>query len=68
MEKRKTTTSAQVRNRWNSAHYDRINVTIPKGYKDRFNKYCEDTNTTMNSVLSAVVKFAVDAYRAKRGK
>lgn len=31
---RKTITSTEVKNRWNSKHYDRINVTVAKGGKD----------------------------------
>ena len=63
---RKHTTSSEVRNRWNNAHYDRVNVTVPKGYREVFNSYCLERGTTMNAVLSAVIKFALDAYKAKK--
>lgn len=57
---RKRTTSCTVRNRWNAKHYDRVNVTIPKGYGDIFKEYCEDKNTTMNAILSAIIKFEME--------
>ena len=68
MEKpqRKHTTSAQVRNRWNSAHYDRINVTVPKGYREQFNAYCEERGTTMNAILSEVIMFAIANFKRKQ--
>ena len=62
---RKNTTSCEVRNRWNSNHYDRINVTIPKGYGDLFKKYCDEHGTAMNSVLSAIVAFEMEHASAK---
>ena len=30
----RTTTSAEVKNRWNAAHYDRIVITVPAGARD----------------------------------
>ena len=63
---RKNTTSCKVRNKWNAKHYDRINVTIPKGYGDIFKEYCEEKGTTMNSVLTAIIKFELDHYANKK--
>ena len=65
---RKRTTSSIVRNKWNANHYDRINVTIPKGYKAMFEEFCEERGTTMNSLLRASIKFAIDQYQAKAQK
>lgn len=56
---RKNTTSCTVRNRWNAKHYDRINITLPKGYGDIFKEYCSDRNTTMNSILGSLIKFDI---------
>ncbi len=63
---RKRTTSCAVRNRWNANHYDRINVTIPKGYGDIFKDYCDERGTTMNGVLSAIIKFELEQYMQKQ--
>ena len=56
---RKRTTSCKVRNRWNAKHYDRVNITIPKGYGDIFKEYCKDNNTTPNATLCALIKAEV---------
>ena len=61
---RKRTTSCAVRNRWNAKHYDRINITIPKGYGDIFKEYCSDRNTTPNAVLCSIIKFEVDNVKS----
>ena len=63
---RKNTTSCAVRNRWNAKHYDRINITLPKGYGDLFKQYCEDRNTTMNAILCAIIKFEVEQWEANQ--
>jgi len=62
---RKKTTSCEVRNRWNAKHYDRINVTLPKGYGSLFKAFCEDKGTTMNALMSDIIKFDIEKYQAK---
>ena len=32
--KRRTYTSPEVKNRWNAAHYDRMEVNVPQGARD----------------------------------
>lgn len=61
--KRKASTSCEVRNRWNAKHYDRINVTVPKGYGDMFKEYCESKHTTMNAVLTSVIAFEMETAK-----
>lgn len=63
---RKHTTSSKVRNRWNEKHYDRINVTLPKGYGDIFKDYCDERNTTMNAILCAMVKLEMDKWQEEK--
>lgn len=63
---KKPTTSCAVRNRWNAKHYDRINITLPKGYGDIFKEYCADRNTTMNATLCAVIKFELENWEASK--
>ena len=65
---RKNTTSPAVRNRWNAKHYDRINVTLPKGYGDLFKAYCEEKGTTMNSLMSDMIKFELARYESEKEK
>lgn len=67
MEKkvRKKTTSCKVRNRWNAKHYDRINITIPKGYGEIFKEYCKENNTTPNAVLCSAIRGEVEEPKEK---
>ena len=62
---RKRTTSCTVRNRWNAKHYDRINITIPKGYGDIFKDFCKETSTTPNAVLCSLIKFECEQASKK---
>lgn len=62
---RKRTTSAKVRNRWNAKHYDRVNITIPKGYGEVFKDFCYDKGTTANATLCAMIRFEVANYEKK---
>ena len=65
---RKRTTSTQVRNRWNAKHYDRINITIPKGYGDIFKDFCEENGTSMNGVLMACIDMDMERWRKKNAE
>ena len=65
-DKKKPTTSCTVRNRWNAKHYDRVNITLPKGYGDIFKEYCSDRNTTMNATLGAVIKFDIEKWESEK--
>lgn len=44
--------------KWNAKAYDRINIAVPKGYKDRINAIAEQHGQSLNS-------FIKDAIRAK---
>ena len=62
---RKRTTSAKVRNRWNAKHYDRVNITIPKGYGDIFKDYCQSRGTTANATLCTMIRLEVEMAKIK---
>jgi len=49
-------TSSTVKNRWNAKTYDRICVTIPKGYGDKLKEFCEKVGKTVNVVVIDEVK------------
>ena len=44
-------TSAAVKNRWNEKNYDRVYVTIPKGYGEKLKEYCKENGVSVNSVV-----------------
>ena len=54
-EKRKTKTSSAVKNRYNEKAYDRINLVVHKGGKDRIKAAAEKTGESVNSLINRVV-------------
>lgn len=44
-------TSSAVKNRWNAKTYDRICVTVPKGYGDKLKDFCKEQGKTVNVVV-----------------
>ena len=56
-------TSSAVKNRWNAKTYDRIGITIPKGYGEQLKEYCEKQGKTVNVVVMDEIK-----KRMEKGK
>lgn len=49
-------TSAAVKNKWNEKAYDRINLTVPKGDKDKIKAYAESKGKSVNSYINDLIK------------
>lgn len=49
-------TSAAVKNKWNDKAYDRINLTVPKGDKDKIKAYAESKGKSVNSYINDLIK------------
>ncbi len=49
-------TSAEVRNRWNDAHDDKVFVSIPKGYREKLRELAEANKTTVNSMVTTKIR------------
>ena len=43
--------SAASKNKWNAANYDRINLSIPKGEKDKIKAHAERTGESVNGFI-----------------
>ena len=43
--------TAEVKNRWNNAHYDRVTITVPKGEKERIKAYATSQGQSMNALI-----------------
>lgn len=56
-------TSAKVRNRWNAKHYDRINVTIPKGWAERLKAFCDAKGETVNGLVTQRIKSELAEFK-----
>lgn len=52
-------TSAAVKDRWNKEHYDRISLTVPKGWRDDLRAWCESQGETVNGWLNGVIADAL---------
>lgn len=61
-KKRKTSTSAAVKNRYNRKHYTRIPLDVPKELAQQFKDKCAAEGKTCSSVLKA----AIEAFLAKQ--
>ena len=58
---RKTTTSTEVKRRYNEKTYTRIYLQVPKDQGERFKEKCKRENTSQASVLKeAIEKFLED--------
>lgn len=61
------TTSAKVRNRWNAKHYDRVNVTVPKGWGDKLKEFCRERNLTVNGSVTERIKKELEEFKKEEG-
>lgn len=64
-EKRKTRTSSAVKNRYNEKAYDRINLVVPKGEKERIKEAAEKNGESVNGLINRVVMAEVDKIEAE---
>ena len=53
--KRKTKTSASVKNRYNSKAYDRIGLVVPKGDKDAIKAVAESLGESTNKFITTAI-------------
>lgn len=49
-------TSAAVKNKWNDKAYDRINLTVPKGDKDKIKAYAESKGKSVNGYIYDLIQ------------
>lgn len=51
----RTTTSAEVKNRWNAAHYDRIVITVPIGARDEIKAAAAANGLSVSAYIRMLV-------------
>lgn len=54
--KRKTTTSTQVKRRYNEKVYDRISISVPKELARAFKEQCTARGVSQASVLKSAIE------------
>lgn len=47
-------------NKFVKNHYDRINVTFPKGKKDELKQIADNMNLSVNSLITKSVDYVID--------
>jgi len=51
----KTTTSAEVKNRYNAKVYDRLNIIVPKGDRDIIKAAAESAGESLNAFVCSAI-------------
>ena len=54
-QKRKTKTSARVKNRYNSKKYDRFSLMLPKGKKEKIQIFAESIGESINGFINKAI-------------
>ena len=49
-------TSSTVKNRWNGAHYDRVEFQVKKGTKDLLQAYCEEHGKSVGGLVKELLQ------------
>lgn len=47
--------SAASKNKWNDKAYDRINLTVPKGKKDKIKEHAGTRNESVNGFINRAI-------------
>lgn len=53
-------TSAEVKNRWNAKHYDRILLLVPKGYREEIRERATAEGKTVNQFIREAIAAKMD--------
>lgn len=48
--------SAASKNAWNAKTYDRINLTVPKGYKDTIKAHADAAGQSVNAYIADAIR------------
>lgn len=54
-------TSAAAKNRWNEKNYDRINLTVPKGEKDKIKAHAQNMGESTNEFIKRAIKITMES-------
>jgi predicted HicB family RNase H-like nuclease len=54
--KRKTTTSTEVKRRYNEKAYDRVSLTIYKGQRDILQAYAKERGISVNTYIQGLIR------------
>lgn len=60
-------TSTAAKNRWNNKTYDRINLIVPKGDKERIKEHAEKQGESVNGFIQRAIKQTMEEDSYKPG-
>ena len=60
-------TSCAVRNRWNAKNYDRLSITIPKGWAERLKTFCSAREESVNGLVVKRIRSEINAFKQEEG-
>lgn len=52
--------STRAHNKYNDKAYDRINLTVPKGKKDKIKEYAESRGESVNGFINRAIDETID--------
>ena len=60
-------TSTASKNKWNSEYYDHVNLTMPKGQKDKLKNHAEQQGESLNGFINMAIEEAIERDNQKWG-
>lgn len=57
--------STRAHNKYNAKAYDRLNIVIPKGEKEKIRDFAESNGETVNGFINRLIKEAMSESRQK---
>lgn len=55
-------------NRWTNAHYDRINIAVPKGQKEIIKAHTEKRGESVNAFINRAIDNQMDQDKQEDGE
>lgn len=52
--------ATKAKNKYNEANYDRINVSVPKGKKEKIKEYAESKGESVNGFINRAIDKAME--------
>lgn len=52
--------SAASKNKWNDKTYDRINLTVPKGKKEKIKEHAESRGESVNAFINRAIDESIN--------
>ena len=61
-------TSAESKNKWIKENYDRINLTVPKGYKEIIQEAAKQNGESVNAYINRLIREGLGRLEREAGE